>query len=83
MRVFLKYILNAYAPKYLDQGSFDHVKVGNTQFVTPNTHVTRHPGIWNRKQNKIFRKYCFGNMVSDLWKNGQNCMSNYFEKNSL
>ena len=44
------------------QGSFDHVKVGPTpvfgitQFVTPNRHVLRHPGVKNRKQKKYLNK---------------------------
>ena len=29
---------------------------GITQFVTPNTHVFRHPGVQNRKQKQIFKK---------------------------
>ena len=38
-----------------------NARFGITQFVEKKT------------KQKIFRKNCFGNMVSDLWKNGQNC----------
>ena len=32
-------------------------RFGNTQFVTQNTHVTRHPGVWSKKQKEIFRNF--------------------------
>ena len=49
--------------------SWTDARFGITQFVTPNTHICRHPGVQNRKQKKSFRKNCIGNMVSDFWKN--------------
>ena len=39
----------------LNQGSFNHVKVGPTPVLAlHNTHVTRHPGVWSRKQTKKY-----------------------------
>ena len=31
-------------------------------------------------KKKYLEKNCFGNAVSDLWKNGLNCTLSYFEK---
>ena len=36
------------------------------QFLTAITHVSRYPGTWNRKQQKLCRKNCFDYVVSDL-----------------
>ena len=35
-------------------------------FVMPFTHVSRYPGAWNRKQQKLCRQNCFDYVVSDL-----------------
>ena len=62
------------------QGSFDHVKVGPTP-------VLELHNLWRQihifldilefrveNKEKYLEKNCCGNMVSDLWKNGLNCM---------
>ena len=50
---------------------FHGVKMAVTHFVTQFTHVSRHFGVYSRKQKNIFRENCFENIVSDLKnKNG-------------
>ena len=41
-----------------------------THFVTHFTHVSRHFGVYSRKQQKRFKENCFENKVSDVNKNG-------------
>ena len=40
-----------------------------THFVTQFSHVSKHFGVYSRKQKKIFRENCFENVVSYLKKN--------------
>ena len=51
----------------LEIWTFMVVKETITHFVTQFTHVSRHFGVYSRKQKKI-RETCFENVVSDLKK---------------
>ena len=44
-----------------------------THFVTQFTYVSRHVGVYCRKQKKLFRENWFENVVSDLKKKWLMC----------
>ena len=45
------------------------------------SHVSRHFGAKSKKQQQQkVRKHCFGNVVSNLWKNVRHCPGNCLEK---
>ena len=52
----------------LEIRTFMGVKMAVTHFVTPLTHVSRHFGVYSKKQTKLFRENCFESVVSDLKK---------------
>ena len=56
------------------------MKMAVTYFVTQFTHVSRHFGVYSRKQKKSFRENCFENMVLDLKEKWPMCPQNYFKK---
>ena len=58
--------------------NFHGVKMAVMHFVTHITHVTRHFGVYCRKQNQKFRENCFKNVVSDVNKNWFKSPQNYF-----
>ena len=61
--------------------TFMGVKMAVTHFVTHFTHVSRHSGIYCRKQQKkLFRENCFKNEVSNVNKNGLKVNRTTFRK---
>ena len=51
-----------------------------THFVPHFTHVSRHFGVYCRKQKKLVRENCFENVVSEVNKKWFKSPQNYFKK---